>query len=166
MLEIRKSLLPGAGWGVFVVQPGGIQKGDPITEYDGCLYSRSDALAVRCDPGKGHWKSLELAATTICGLTFDETMPRDYLDGRGAGSLVNDCGYYLDDDGEECYERSCPMFNAKYELSYKKEHAEASKRFGTLLTHRCTMLLIATKFVAFGDEVYVPYGRSYWAGEH
>jgi hypothetical protein len=79
-VEVQRSTLNGAGLGLFTVRP--FERGALITQYDGRVIARAEALDLRAQGRDSHVRTLETGHTAIDGL-------REPLLGRGGGSFAN-----------------------------------------------------------------------------
>lgn len=139
--EIRSSLIPNAGMGIFATED--IEKGDPICIYDGVevpkeFVSESDYLQEFPVNGK-----------TIDGFRI----PRSEW---GIGQFANDAVGSIFDTNQ-------PITSdilEKVTRFFKDKSIESEKKFNVVVNPNGWLL--ATRFIKKGEELYNYYGINYW----
>lgn len=134
-VEVKASTIHGAGRGLFATKR--FKKGNIITEFDGEIISRDEALRRRLAREDSH----------IAGLDFDTQIDGinvQAVDGKGGASFAND-------------PRDTKRVNAK--------KVENQVIHGVIRTGEPTLtraFLEATKQIDEGDEIFVDYKSTYW----
>jgi len=160
-LEIRESLVPGIGVGVFATKP--FKAREPITEYTGELITHQEALERRKSGKDTHIiRHIPLAYCIDAKMSPDGkrvvTDPATDLIGRGVAGFVNEgdskqkrnvCFDYVDSS------RNLAFFDDMrcYESASKPVVLQPLERI---------KFLRATRDISVGEELYTSYGKDYW----
>lgn len=131
-LEIKKSLIEGAGNGLFATRD--FKKGEIITIYEGETINREKADELARKGLDSHIRSLCLLRTAIDGIKN----PKEAF-GKGGASFCNDASYQTDFQN-----------NSKFAVNVDRH------------TGKNTCFLKALKDIYEGDEVFASYGNDYW----
>ena len=132
-VEVKESQIPDAGLGLFVEVK--FYKGDLITEYDGAVISREEALVLRDRGLDTHVRSIN----------------RDFLinghfapvEGRGGASFANDFPKH---------------YNVKFVTKDKSLMGDNRPGLNVL----GGVYLQALRDIEAGEELYVSYGKDFW----
>lgn len=162
-LEIRESLIPGAGIGVFATKA--FKAREPITEYTGELITHQEALERRKSGKDTHIiRHIPFAYCIDAKMSPDGkrvvTNPAKDLVGRGVGGFVNE------GDSKEkrnvCFDHVDSALNlAFFEEADAQYNADAFTPVVLQPLERVKFLR-ATRDIAAGEELYTSYGNDYW----
>ena len=134
-VEVRKSLIPNAGNGLFTMKP--FLKGEAVTEYDGKVIDNNEAKQLRQIKKDRHIKTVDRNASHIDGLN------KPILH-RGGASFANDA-------------MNNALYNTVFCKTEKVIHGLPDLRTGDKVLGR--IFLRATRNIAAGEEIYVDYGK-------
>lgn len=141
--EVRESSIPGGGLGLFAAQD--IVEGDAITLYGGAVLSHSEGRRLVESDNDTHLCTVSVHFDCLDGRVTDQmTLGGYYAPNHLVGSFVNSIG--PDDDKSKR--------NARFESAYPGfQHPNGG-------IASATVLIVATRNVRAGDEIFVDYSRS------
>lgn len=147
-VEVRSSRIPGASLGLFATRSFAAR--EFITEYDGKRITTREAKQASV-ADQSHMRSLQPNTTVIEGLRVPEP-------GRGGASFANDT-INFDASTPSQIVRDDAAINAAFaKLRIKTQEPE----FGVVAYDRIAIVLMATRPIAAGEEIYINYGSDYW----
>jgi hypothetical protein len=155
-LEIRPSMLAGAGNGLFALRDFAV--GEPITEYYGELITFEEAIERKKKEGDSHIRSHIQRYWYIDGSHMKDGTPiinaANQLHGKGGAAIAN--------------HKDKKHANSRYDFYDSPVNEErfnqwmgGNKTIQQLPEERTTYIT-ATKPIKKGDEIFVDYGREYW----
>jgi len=136
---VKKSTIPGAGNGLFTTKV--FQPGASVTEYDGVIIGRTEAVKLREKGEATHCRSLGYHLV-IDGREIDVEKGDGGI-GRGGGAFANHGG--------------SASINSHF---VTRQQLEGVSRKGLQSLDR--VFIVADRELAAGEEVMVSYGKGFW----
>eukprot|EP00667_Euglena_gracilis_P019395 EG_transcript_20791 len=131
-VEVRPSLIPGAGCGLFATVP--FKRNDLITGVDGKLITHAEADLLKAKGEHTHIRTLLRQHLAVDGLKVHPAP-----EGRGGGTYAND-GRGHEDFPNNAEFKIVPILDGTLPLCFLK----------------------AKEDIEEGDEILTSYGRQYW----
>jgi uncharacterized protein len=138
-LLVKKSTIPGAGYGLFTKEP--IKRGRTITEYGGKVIGHKEATELLKQGKDTHLRSIATMFQALDGRITDEFPLTYYEENNLLGSFAN----------------SSPEPNAKYFVP--RHRVGKIHPYGGVAMH--AVYITALRDIAAGEEIFVNYGKSY-----
>ena len=143
-LEIKLSSLgPSAGFGLWTGPKTFYRKGDYITEYDGEIITRKEALELKKNGSSSHCRSLGIGSDLVINGDFNPFDFTSYL--RGAGAFINDI-------------KDKTKYNAEFVNLDTLVGVKRKGKYQTLTR----VFIRAIKFIPPNHEIFINYGKDFW----
>lgn len=158
-LEVRDSLIPGIGKGLFVTRS--FAAGEPITEYTGELITHEEAKKRRALGNDTHIIRLLPLAFCIDGKRSPDgklviTDPQREVVGRGVAAFVNENPCAAQNNVE------FDFIDSSRNLAVFNQSTNADTFYNALNPLERIKFIRAVRDIASGEELYASYGTDYW----
>lgn len=154
------STIPEAGLGLFALED--ISKREPITVYGGEVVSDDAAKALRLTNNNTHLQTLLRNTLHIDGrLQPEKGFTKTYF------AFYNNLGSFAKNPVRVNTKENRELVNANFEkfetpLNYEPYHTPPTPLYPEGQTMPVQIMLVATRNIRAGEEIFVRYGAAYW----